>query len=363
MRAALACLIAGLSACSSVQAGEVATATQSASKLQWHARGVPLTKAPEARAPETQTAEKPVGKVIFKAPKQAFAVQPLAESTVDSAVQPALATAPVQPSSTPASRAKLRDAVMQVSAQDPPVDSSAKSAEALPEPATEPAIPTDGPTPDSEPAPLRPGLDPFADEPIPSPPSSDLTPSAGEPLPPGDLSEGISTAPGMGGCQDYNLECIRAARELRDRDISNIVVGLVIEGVEGEDFPCDCKLGGNLEAPTYVRRNFARTTFTWKATGVCHKPLYFEDVQLERYGHSWNPVAQPFMSAAHFFISVPLLPYSMGLNPPCECVYSLGYYRPGSCAPYMLEPIPFSLRAAIFEGLGGAAFAFWLWPG
>ena len=106
-----------------------------------------------------------------------------------------------------------------------------------------------------------------------------------------------------------------------------------------------------------------RTTFTWKATGTCHKPLYFEDVQLERYGHSWNPVVQPFMSAAHFFVSVPLLPYKMGLNPPNECMYTLGYYRPGSCAPYMIEPIPLSLRAAAFEACWAPpAFAFWFWP-
>jgi hypothetical protein len=355
VRAGLACLIAGLAAYSNVHAGEVAAGAPPVSKLQWHARGVPLTKASEARAPEAQTSETPAPKVTFKAPKQAPAAQPT--------VQPAVATMPVRPSSTPSSRARLRDAVMQVSAQDPPGDTSSTSAEALPEPTSEPATPADAPSADSEPAPLRPGLDPFADEPIPSPPSSEFRPSTEEPLPPGDLSEGISTEPGTSGCKDYNAECLRAVRELQSRDITNIVVGLVIEGVEGEDFPCDCKLGGNIDAPTYVRRNFARTTFTWKATGVCHKPLYFEDVQLERYGHSWNPVAQPFMSAAHFFVSVPLLPYKMGLNPPNECMYTLGYYRPGSCAPYMLEPIPFSLRAIVFEGLGAAAFGFWLWPG
>jgi hypothetical protein len=73
-------------------------------------------------------------------------------------------------------------------------------------------------------------------------------------------------------------------------------------------------------------------------------------------------VVQPFASAAHFFISVPLLPYKMGLNPPHECVYTLGYYRPGSCAPYMIEPIPLSMRAMAYEALGATAFAFWFWP-
>jgi hypothetical protein len=241
------------------------------------------------------------------------------------------------------------------SAQDPSEDTRAeqtvKAAEeekpATEEPAAE--------TVDNEPVPLRSKADPFADEPIPTPPATEL-----EPL--GDLGEGISTPAGDVGCKGYEADCLRAINDLRSRDISKIVVGLVIEGVEGEDFPCDCRLGGNIQVPPFEGRNFARTCFSWKSPGTCHKPLYFEDVQLERYGHSWNPVVQPFMSAGHFFVSVPLLPYKMGLNPPNECMYTLGYYRPGSCAPYMIEPLPLSLRAAIYQGLGATGFAFWLWP-
>ena len=39
--------------------------------------------------------------------------------------------------------------------------------------------------------------------------------------------------------------------------------------------------------------------------------------------------------------------------------YSLGYYRPGSCAPYMIEPLGFTWRAAAFQAgaVTGAAFA------
>jgi len=195
----------------------------------------------------------------------------------------------------------------------------------------------------------------FSDD-VPSPPNSEL------PLPSGDLSQGLSTEPGGVGCQDYAKQCQRALRELQNRDITTVVVGVVIEGTEGDDYPCDCRLGRDFEAANYVARDFSPTLFTWKAAGLCHKPLYFEDVQLERYGHSWNPVIQPFISGAHFFVSVPLLPYNMGLKPPHECVYTLGYYRPGNCAPYMWEPIPLSLRAAVWEGFGAAAFAFWFWP-
>jgi len=113
---------------------------------------------------------------------------------------------------------------------------------------------------------------------------------------------------------------------------------------EGE-LPHDCSLGN---AP-FQWRAFAPTTFAWTASALCHKPLYFEDVQLERYGHMCGPWVQPFASAAQFFVTIPILPYEMGVELPNECVYSLGYYRPGDCAPYMLDPIPLSVRGGLFE--------------
>jgi len=90
-------------------------------------------------------------------------------------------------------------------------------------------------------------------------------------------------------------------------------------------------------------------TFTWKASGLCHKPLYFEDEDLERYGHTWGPFLQPLLCGAHFFLSVPMLPYNMGLQSPGECIYTLGYYRPGNCTPYKIDPLPVSVRAVLSE--------------
>jgi hypothetical protein len=111
------------------------------------------------------------------------------------------------------------------------------------------------------------------------------------------------------------------------------------------ELPRECTLVGREFEP----RHWACTTYHWKASGLCHKPLYFEDVHLERYGHSWGPYLQPVLSGAHFFATVPILPYKMGMYPPYECMYTLGYYRPGSCAPYMLDPIPLSVRGALAE--------------
>lgn len=118
----------------------------------------------------------------------------------------------------------------------------------------------------------------------------------------------------------------------------------VITAPDG-DFPRECPLGDEV----FVPRNWGLTTYTWKASAVCHKPLYFEQMALERYGHSTGPLTQPFVSGAHFFATLPVLPYLMGVEPPWECIYPLGYYRPGSCAPYMLYPIPISARGALLE--------------
>ncbi len=104
-----------------------------------------------------------------------------------------------------------------------------------------------------------------------------------------------------------------------------------------------------VEQAPYEGRNWTPMTFVWKASGNCHKPLYFEEVQLERYGHSTGPFLQPVLSSAHFFVNIAVLPYKMGIHPLGECQYALGYYRPGNCAPWMIPPIPLSLRGAIAE--------------
>jgi hypothetical protein len=109
--------------------------------------------------------------------------------------------------------------------------------------------------------------------------------------------------------------------------------------------PIECSLGGIRTA----QRDWVDSTFVWHASALCHKPLYFEQVQLERYGHTTGPFSQPFVSGAHFFVTLATLPYKMAINPPHECQYSLGYYRPGSCAPWMIPPIPLSLRGAAAE--------------
>jgi hypothetical protein len=140
-------------------------------------------------------------------------------------------------------------------------------------------------------------------------------------------------------------------RAIPFRSLSDVDVAYV---GKSWNIPPQCGIGYE----PFIGRNFIASTVQWKASGACHKPLYFEQVQLERYGHEAGPVLQPLVSTVHFFGNIAVLPYKMGIHPPNECQYSLGYFRPGNCAPYMLQPIPWSLRGALTQAgavTGGAA--------
>ncbi len=91
-------------------------------------------------------------------------------------------------------------------------------------------------------------------------------------------------------------------------------------------------------------------TYQWNATCFCHRPLYFEEINLERYGYGCHPCLQPAASAAHFFATVPALPYCMAAECPGECIYTLRHYRPGSCPPWRHHYPPRDGLAALTEG-------------
>ena len=145
-------------------------------------------------------------------------------------------------------------------------------------------------------------------------------------------------------CGEQSKDCQQALKALRDDGLETIALGIRVSGRPGSDYPCECRLEGE----SYQPRRFATTMMTWKAAGNCHKPLYFEDWNLERYGHSHGPL-DPIFSAAHFFVTLPVLPYKMGVELPWECVYPLGYYRPGNCAPWTVPAIPISCRGFAVE--------------
>lgn len=96
-----------------------------------------------------------------------------------------------------------------------------------------------------------------------------------------------------------------------------------------------------------IERVAPTTHYHWMASNLTHDPLYFEDVALERYGHTYSPLVQPLVSVSKFGLQLAGLPYQMALNPVwCE-QYPLGYYRPGDCAPFLRYRVPFNKEAAV----------------
>jgi hypothetical protein len=103
-------------------------------------------------------------------------------------------------------------------------------------------------------------------------------------------------------------------------------------------------------------RFWAQQTYAWDAPCTYHRPLYFEEINLERYGYGCCECLQPLASAAHFFGTVPALPYCLAADCPGECQYTLGHYRPGSCPPWRCHRPPYSVvggvsQAGVLTGL------------
>lgn len=118
-----------------------------------------------------------------------------------------------------------------------------------------------------------------------------------------------------------------------------------------------CWAEGNATAGPYpAMRCWPVQPFMWEAPNLCYRPLYFEDTNLERYGYGCHPCLQPAISAAHFFVTVPALPYCMVEHCPNKCEYTLGHYRPGSCGPWRMHgptwrPLAAAAQAGVVTGL------------
>ena len=107
----------------------------------------------------------------------------------------------------------------------------------------------------------------------------------------------------------------------RPKHITEITISLILPEDDAPPRPdflcsstpipcCDCVQGLH-----YSERS--------PALGFCHQPLYFEHIELERYGHSHCKL-HSVVGGIHFFGSIALLPYKTGLMRPRECFPTWG---------------------------------------
>ncbi|MDP6447119.1 MAG: hypothetical protein QF805_25215 [Pirellulaceae bacterium] len=132
------------------------------------------------------------------------------------------------------------------------------------------------------------------------------------------------------------------------------------EGLQPPD--AAARVFGDLSTPLTLSqaRPWAEREFHWLAAELTHRPLYFEDVMLERHGHSRPPIIQHSASAARFFLSFTILPYKMQLDPPHRQLSTLGHYRPGSGAPDVFQRPRFRWDAALVEAAAWTGVGYWV---
>jgi len=131
------------------------------------------------------------------------------------------------------------------------------------------------------------------------------------------------------------------------------------------DLPIDFATPHFARYPTFLHdlgttRGFSGTSWSWEPTALCFNPLWFQDINLERYGWHYG-CAQTAVSAVKFTAECALLPYKLVAESPCDCQHTLGYDRPGNCVPYRCYRLPWRSDAALFFG-GVATGLFFLAP-
>jgi hypothetical protein len=155
---------------------------------------------------------------------------------------------------------------------------------------------------------------------------------------------------------DENLRLALAIRQIRgerDRIESGVIDQLSLAQERTQEFrkqQFDFYPGDTYptEIDPVELRAFPPMVASYAARETWHYPDYFQDLPLERYGHTFGCV-QPIVSYGKFLADLALLPYKVWLDPPCEPQYTMGLYRPGDCVPHLIYlPRP-DCHAALFE--------------
>jgi hypothetical protein len=124
----------------------------------------------------------------------------------------------------------------------------------------------------------------------------------------------------------------------------NDVAASAFAAAAAEGDPRECGVGP-LVACTYT---------PWT---ICFRPLYFEEICVERYGCR-VPYLQSTISGAQFLKNIALLPYKMRVQPPRSCVCSNGFSRCGDPMPAGYDPCVWRWDAAAIEIAAVTGFVF-----
>lgn len=190
----------------------------------------------------------------------------------------------------------------------------------------------------------EPDVNPLAEAEEPAAPSNLRIPSPAPlmPEPPLRVAElpnaGTVDAPAVEPTTPRALPKLRSIRQIQPFADYEPEPDSKLEGVTPPE-PAELVHQGSLD------RHSATTAVYWHASNVTHNPLYFEDPGLERSGHAFSELVQPFVSVGRFGAQVVALPYSIALDPVWKDESPLGHYRPGECAPKRHLALPLNREA------------------
>ena len=116
--------------------------------------------------------------------------------------------------------------------------------------------------------------------------------------------------------------------------------------------PCKTRDGRILDCPqeitlsenAWTPRTYAPSLYAWQASNICYNPLYYEDVQLERYGHSYPFFVQPFVSIGRMTVQAVGFPYQAVIDPPSLRRLSAGLLPAGRMCSQVDLPDPLEPR-------------------
>jgi hypothetical protein len=195
-----------------------------------------------------------------------------------------------------------------------------------------------GPTAAGQPAAPPEADQPAVEAPAPALPSASLVPAE-------SLTSGPIVAPS-------------APTEAATKDIREIRLDIAPPAVlddAGRPLPSPADYAADYFARPPLTEQEMLTDYSFAAMqnapglGFCYQPLYFEEVNVERYGRS-HGVLQPLVSAAHFYGRIPVLPYMVFARPARRCTYHPHWALPGYRLPYREQhpPVP-SWHGALAE--------------
>lgn len=96
----------------------------------------------------------------------------------------------------------------------------------------------------------------------------------------------------------------------------------------------------------------------WTEPAFYTRPLYFEQINFERYETNAPAWTRPALSYAQFLGTIPVLPYKIGANGPRERAYSVGHYPYGHGAARHKSILPLSKRGVLYQGAATTGLVF-----